>query len=65
MMEILGMTAGHAYWKKTIQFAETCSWRAEPFLANEMRREAFQDWERVFCRSLIENYRLLYIHKAG
>lgn len=49
MIEILGMTVGHAYWQKTMQFAETCSWRAGPYLANEMRKGAFHDWERVFA----------------
>lgn len=49
MIEIFGMTAGHAYWQKTIHFAETCSWGAGPYLANEMRKRAFHDWERVFC----------------
>ena len=49
MIEIFGMTAGHAYWKKTIRFAKTCSWGAGPYLVNEMRKEAFQDWERVFA----------------
>ena len=49
MTEIWGMAAGHAYWEKTIQFAENCSWRAGPYLAKEMKRGAFQDWERVFC----------------
>ena len=49
MIEVFGMTVGHPYWEKTIQFAQACPWRAGPYLANEMRKNTFHDWERVFA----------------
>ena len=38
---------GHPLWEKTIRYAQGSSWQAGPFLAAEMRKNAFQDWERV------------------
>ena len=49
MIEILCITAEHEYWEKTIQFAESCSWKAGSFLAKKMSEKSFQDWEREFC----------------
>lgn len=47
MTEIHLMTAEHAYWKETISLAEKCSWKAGSFLARKMRKNEFQEWERV------------------
>ncbi len=44
---------GHL-WEAAISFADSCSWEAGPFLANEMRKNKFVDWERVFV-ALLEN----------
>ncbi|MDO5137636.1 MAG: GNAT family N-acetyltransferase [Oscillospiraceae bacterium] len=37
----------HPLWNDTIQYAFKSSWRAGPYLANMMRNNSFQDWERV------------------
>lgn len=47
MIEIYLMTEEHKQWKKTISFAETCSWKAGPFLAKKMAENGFKEWERV------------------
>lgn len=54
-MEIYAMTKEHALWEQTIAFAEKCSWKAGPYLANMMRQNKFQDWERVFAACEGEN----------
>ena len=41
------MACGHPLWEQTIAFAEGCSWRAGPYLANMMRKNDFLPWERV------------------
>lgn len=41
------MTYGHAKWEKTIEFVESCSWRAGAFLADKMKANQFEDNERV------------------
>ena len=41
------ITRGHPLWEKTIAFARNSSWKAGPYLANMMEKNAFQDWERV------------------
>ncbi len=46
-MDVFLIRQGHPLWEKTIEFAQTCSWRAGPFLAGLMRENRFQDWERV------------------
>ena len=38
---------GHILWDKTIAFAQSCSWKAGPYLADRMRANSFNDWERV------------------
>ena len=43
------MTKSHPYWDKTMQFAQVCSWRAGPILAERMKQTAFLPWERVFA----------------
>lgn len=47
MTEIHLMTAEHIFWKETISLAEKCSWRAGPVLANKMKKNEFNEWERV------------------
>ena len=46
-MEITLIHQGHPLWEKTIAYAESCPWRAGPFLAKMMRRNGFLPWERV------------------
>lgn len=48
MIKIYAMSYGHKYWNDTIDFAEKCSWRAGPFLADMMKKNEFCDWEWVF-----------------
>ena len=49
MLKIYAMSYGHKYWNDTIDFAEKCSWKAGPFLADMMKKNEFRDWERVFA----------------
>ena len=46
-MEISVITNSHPLWDKTISFAETCSWKAGPYLAKKMRNNEFEEVERV------------------
>ena len=46
-MEIQMMQKGHILWDKTISYAQSCSWKAGPFLAERMKVNAFKDWEHV------------------
>ena len=46
-MEIQMIQKGHILWDKTISFAQSCSWKAGPYLAERMKVNAFKDWERV------------------
>ena len=46
-MEITVITNGHPLWDQTISFAETCSWKAGPYLAKKMRNNEFAGVERV------------------
>ena len=41
------ITRGHPLWEKTMAFARNSSWKAGPYLANMMEKDAFRDWERV------------------
>ena len=41
------MQKDHNLWNKTISFAQSCSWKAGPVLAERMKENAFQNWERV------------------
>ena len=41
------MACGHPLWEQTLAFAEKCSWKAGPYLANMMRKNEFLPWERV------------------
>ena len=53
MTEVHLMTQGHRYWEETISLAENCSWKAGPFLAEKMRKNEFQEWERV-CAACVD-----------
>ena len=53
MTELYLMAQGHPYWEETISLAEKCSWRAGPFLAEKMRKNEFQEWERV-CAACVD-----------
>ena len=46
-MEISVITYGHPLWDETAQYAENCSWKAGPYLAQRMRNNEFADVERV------------------
>lgn len=46
-MEIYLMQKDHPLWNETVSFAQSCSWKAGPFLAKLMKENVFQDWERV------------------
>ena len=46
-MNIKLMQNGHPLWEKTAVFAQNCSWRAGAILAERMRENRFQEWERV------------------
>ncbi len=41
------MTYDHPLWDETILFAEKSSWSAGPYLANMMRKNEFEEAERV------------------
>lgn len=53
MPDIYLMTQGHPLWNETIALAESCSWKAGPFLAGLMRKNAFAHWERV-CAARVD-----------
>lgn len=46
-MQIYVMNKDHFLWEKTISFAEACSWKAGPYLADMMRSGKMTDIERV------------------
>ena len=46
-MEIQMIQKGHILWDKTISFAQSCSWKAGPYLADRMKVNSFKGWERV------------------
>ena len=46
-MNIILIQKGHPLWEKTAAFAQNCSWRAGAVLAERMRSNDFQNWERV------------------
>ena len=48
-MMIEALTPADCRWDAVAQYASTCSWRAGQTLAQQMRSEYFQDWERVFA----------------
>jgi len=42
---------GGDLWEQVVEYADKCSWRAGPYLANMMRAQALTGWERVFAAS--------------
>ena len=48
-MEIRLLKKGDHFWTETIDFADKCSWRAGPYLADRMRKNFFQAEERVLA----------------
>lgn len=54
-VEIHTLTRDHPLWERTIAMAEHSSWKAGPYLANLMRRNAFAPWERVFAATVEGN----------
>ena len=54
MTEIYCMTQIHKYWNETICLAEKCSWKAGPYLAQKMKSNDFNTWERVFVACVNE-----------
>ncbi|MCI8656022.1 MAG: GNAT family N-acetyltransferase [Oscillospiraceae bacterium] len=53
MVEFHLMAQGHPCWEETIAAAESCSWRAGPFLAEKMKGNTFLEWERV-CAACVD-----------
>ncbi len=47
-VRIAAMTETHPLWAETRRFAESCSWRAGPVLAQRMSARMLTGWERVF-----------------
>ena len=47
-MVIHSLVFGDTLWMPAAEYAEHCSWRAGKNLAEQMRENAFKDWERVF-----------------
>lgn len=47
-MMIEALTSADARWGAVADYASACSWRAGCLLAQQMRSNAFQAWERVF-----------------
>lgn len=46
-MEIKLIQQNDNLWNKTIEFADSCSWKAGHLLAEKMRKHDFLKWERV------------------
>jgi N-acetylglutamate synthase-like GNAT family acetyltransferase len=53
-MEIKPIVYGDNLWQRTIDYAKNCTWKAGPFLAKQMEKNEFSEWERVFV-ALDEN----------
>lgn len=48
MLDITAILYGDVLWDPTAEYAKTCSWRAGAYLAEMMKNNLFQEWERVF-----------------
>ena len=46
-MEIKEIQQGDKLWTQVIEYARNCSWRAGAFLAKNMEKNLFPNWERV------------------
>ena len=47
-MIIQPLVFGSTLWESVTEYAQNCSWIAGQYLANQMRQNKFNDWERVF-----------------
>lgn len=43
------ITSSEDMWNQVRNYAENCSWKAGKTLANNMKNNAFQEWERVIA----------------
>jgi predicted N-acetyltransferase YhbS len=48
IMKIIPITTPDSEWQMTIDYADSCPWKAGLFLARAMRENQFNAWERVF-----------------
>lgn len=48
-MDIQILSNSHKKWRDVATFAEKCSWRGGKYLAELMKSNSFNDWERVFA----------------
>ena len=48
-MQIKPINRDDILWRKTIDYAKNCSWKAGTFLAEKMENNAFSGWEKVFA----------------
>ena len=46
-MQIRMITSSDKMWNSVMVYAESCSWRAGKYLANDMKNNSFSGWERV------------------
>lgn len=46
-MEFKLIKADDFLWDLVMEYAKNCSWKAGPFLAEQMNQNAFSDWERI------------------
>jgi len=47
-MEIKQVFENDDLWQKTINYGKNCSWKAGKYLAKNMEKNKFIEWERVF-----------------
>ena len=47
-MEIKQISEKDDLWQKTIDYGRNCSWKAGKYLAENMEKNKFIEWERVF-----------------
>ena len=57
MTEITDITREHRMWVETAEYAEKCPWNAGKKLAEMMRKNKFEDFERVFIA--VKNERII------
>jgi GNAT superfamily N-acetyltransferase len=54
-MTVEPVERGDALWDRLTEYADRCSWRAGPYLANMMRQGALTGWERVFAAAEVDD----------
>lgn len=47
-MKIRALVYGSELWQPVAEYARNCSWKAGSNLGEQMQRNGFSDWERVF-----------------